>query len=114
MIRLMFDPESFCIITGNDPETGREIADLFRSDTSQLLKDMQAAIGAGDAEVVKRLGHTLKSTCAAVGATQASSWGAAIEQGGVPVAEELLPQLAEHLPEIFDRLDQTAEEMPAA
>lgn len=102
----ILDPSALELITGGDPLAAAEIKDLFKTDTMDLLATMGQALASGDDELLRRLGHTLKSTAATVGAMQASSWGKAIEDGGLEAGKRLIPLLEEHLQEVFRMLDQ--------
>jgi len=63
---------------GNDRLLSRLIA-LYRDDSSQLLADMDNGMKAGDADVVARAAHTLKSSSANLGATNVAAIARQIE-----------------------------------
>jgi len=52
---------------------------LYRDDSSQLLADMDNGMKTGDAEVVARAAHTLKSSSANLGATNVAAIARQIE-----------------------------------
>ena len=105
----MFDRNAFNLIAGGDPDLGHQVADLFRADCLQLLANMEAAIVRADDADIRRLGHTLKSTCQTVGALAVSEWGKKIEEEGIGVKGEILQRLKPLLEEIFSRLDAAAD-----
>ena len=49
-----------------------ELIDLFVEDASAQLRSMQTAFDAGDIKTVERAAHTLKSSCANIGAQRMS------------------------------------------
>lgn len=50
------------------PDFLTEMIDIFFKDVDLALGDMRAAVVASDAEALKRAGHSLKSSCAVLGA----------------------------------------------
>jgi signal transduction histidine kinase/DNA-binding response OmpR family regulator len=63
---------------GNDRLLSRLIA-LYRDDSSQLLADIDNGMKTGDADVVARAAHTLKSSSANLGATNVAAIARQIE-----------------------------------
>ena len=63
---------------GQDRLLSRLIA-LYRDDSSQLLADMENGMKVGDADVVARAAHTLKSSSANLGATNVAAIARLIE-----------------------------------
>ncbi len=63
---------------GNDRLLSRLIA-LYRDDSSQLLVDIDNGMKAGDADIVARAAHTLKSSSANLGATNVAAIARQIE-----------------------------------
>ena len=63
---------------GQDRLLSRLIA-LYRDDSSQLLADMDNGMKTGDAEVVARAAHTLKSSSANLGATNVAAIARQVE-----------------------------------
>jgi CheY-like chemotaxis protein len=51
------------------PDVLTRIINLFNSDAPRLLGELHKAVDASDAEAMRHAAHTLKSTCANVGAT---------------------------------------------
>jgi len=71
----------------DEPELFIELVDLFIEDTCQQLEQVSAALGRGDPDEVRRRAHTLKSSCANVGAVHMAQNCFQLEQ--LAVAEEL-------------------------
>ena len=105
----MFDRKAFDLIAAGDRDLGRQVADLFRDDCLHLLEEMEAALLRADDAAVRRVGHTLKSTCLTVGAIGASRIGKRIEDGGITVIRERLHELEPLLAEVFLWLDEIAD-----
>ena len=105
----MFDRTAFYLIAGGDANLGHQVADLFRADCLELLENMEAAILRSDDQDIRRLGHTLKSTCQTVGAHGVSQWGKEIEEAGLQVRTEILAGLKPLLEEVFSCLDAAAD-----
>lgn len=89
----MFDSEAFDAVTGGDPETSREIAGLYATDSAGLLDQLRAATQSRDDVQARRLAHTLKSSSGSVGAHRASELAARIEHEGIAAAQELMDAL---------------------
>ena len=64
---------------GDDPSMVNELIDVFLDNTPQLLRDMEAALEAKVSEDLKRAAHTLKSSCASLGAMRLSAMAKDIE-----------------------------------
>jgi CheY-like chemotaxis protein len=65
------------------PEAGvREIYEAIVTDLRKRLAALDAAIAAGDADGVRRIGHAIKGGCGMAGAMQASRLGALLEAEG--------------------------------
>ncbi|WP_175974197.1 response regulator [Burkholderia sp. BCC1047] len=62
------------------PDVLTRIIDQFAADAPRLIRDMHAAVEAGDADALKLAAHTLKSSSANVGAHLLSARCRAIEQ----------------------------------
>lgn len=70
-----------------EPELFLELVDLFIEDTCQQLEQVSAALSRGDSEEMRRRAHTLKSSCANIGAVHMAQHCFQLEQ--LAVAEEL-------------------------
>lgn len=89
----MFDRQAFEDLTAGDAEVARELTDLFREDIAELLEQLGDAVANQRDEEVRRIGHTMKSSCASMGATEASKLGARIEAEGTATAETVADAL---------------------
>jgi HPt (histidine-containing phosphotransfer) domain-containing protein len=58
----------------------RQMIDLFVQTLAERSAEMRAAVDAGDLAEVSRVGHTIKGMAAAVGATELSACGFALQQ----------------------------------
>ena len=96
-----FDRAHLDELTGGDEETTREIANLFVSDSKNLLVQMAEAMDAGEETVVRRIGHTLKSSSASMGALEVSAIARDIEEGGIPTATDRIEELRLELHGVF-------------
>ena len=94
---MLFDPLAFDTITAGDAATARELADLYREDSADLLRGLEVAGQSGSEDEVRRFAHTLKSTSATVGAKLASQLAARIELEGLTVLPALQEKLREHV-----------------
>jgi HPt (histidine-containing phosphotransfer) domain-containing protein len=66
------------------PETAiREIFTVLIADMKQRLRSIEAALAAGDAQQVRRIGHSIKGACAMAGAAKAARLAALIESGAL-------------------------------
>lgn len=79
----------------DDPELLFELIDLFLDDAPNHISALESAAAAGDVETIERAAHTLKSSCANIGARQLSalcreleSQGRARDLGAVPTLVE--------------------------
>jgi len=70
-----------------EPELFIELVDLFIEDTCEQLERVSEALTRGDADEMRRRAHTLKSSCANVGAVHLAQTWFQLEQ--LAVAEEL-------------------------
>jgi two-component system, sensor histidine kinase and response regulator len=66
-----FNREEALARVGDDTALLQEIAQLFIDSLPQMLGDIQAAIGNGDAGALERAAHTLKGCVANFGAPEA-------------------------------------------
>jgi two-component system sensor histidine kinase/response regulator len=71
--------ESLRAVVGTDQSKLRQYLDLFASSTATLLEQILPAIRERDAGTVSRLAHSLKGTCANVGAQQMALLATALE-----------------------------------
>jgi two-component system, sensor histidine kinase and response regulator len=66
-------------VAGDDRSRMRTYLDLFASTTAKLLHDLLAAARERDASSLRSLAHTMKGTCATVGAQEMAALAAALE-----------------------------------
>jgi HPt (histidine-containing phosphotransfer) domain-containing protein len=59
----------------------RQIYAAIVADLDKRIAALEAAIAAGDAAEVRRIGHAIKGGCGMAGALQAARLGASIESG---------------------------------
>ena len=82
---------------GGMPELLEELVELFRDEGPSLLTQCQEAHQAGDAEVLRRHSHTLKSNFATLGAEIGRALCETIEHasadGNLELAGEILKQV---------------------
>lgn len=71
----------------DEPELFMELVDLFIDDTCGQLEEVSAALTRGDSDEMRRRAHTLKSSCANVGAVHLAQRCFQLEQ--LALAEEL-------------------------
>ena len=92
---LVFDPrvvESLPMVAdGSKPEFADRVLDMFNESAGRLLTDIEQAAGKGDAAILQRAAHTLKSSSATVGALalsdQARQLEALLRAGEQPAAD---------------------------
>ncbi len=84
-----------------------ELIDTFLSDSPQQIKDMHAALAAGDAESFRRAAHSLKSNAASFGAIQLSSLAKELED--MARADHL--DIGSRLEDLQAAYDQAAREL---
>jgi PAS domain S-box-containing protein len=59
-----------------------ELIELYRQETPKLIDRLSVALARGDAEALEAAAHSLKSTSAAIGASEVSKLGAQLEEWG--------------------------------
>ena len=74
--------ESLREMIGGDAAFLAELIDTFLQDASQLLAEMHQAVERGDAAVLRRTAHSLKSTSTQFGAQDLSSLCRGLEEIG--------------------------------
>jgi HPt (histidine-containing phosphotransfer) domain-containing protein len=73
-------PETLAQLRSLMPESGiREVYAAVVSDLEKRLAELETAIANGDAQAVRRIGHTIKGGCGMAGALQAARLGAMLE-----------------------------------
>jgi signal transduction histidine kinase/DNA-binding response OmpR family regulator len=87
-------------LVDNDAETMARLLQLFLDNASSTLDEMEGALAARDGKQVGALGHRLKSSAKAVGATRFAAICAALEHAGGQLerAAEMIGELRRLLP----------------
>jgi signal transduction histidine kinase/DNA-binding response OmpR family regulator/HPt (histidine-containing phosphotransfer) domain-containing protein len=84
-LEMAFDPaalDKLLDLIGGDKEGLAELIGSFLSDTPNLLADLRRALATNDAELLRRAGHTIKSTSRDFGAMALSRLGKQLEDLG--------------------------------
>jgi CheY-like chemotaxis protein/HPt (histidine-containing phosphotransfer) domain-containing protein len=89
-----------------EPDLVAEFIRLFKDETPPLLAALQAGVGQGQADQVKKAAHTLKSSSANLGAHQMAALCAELEQRGRSGALEGTPALLAQLEQELERVSQ--------
>ena len=76
-IAALRDPE-----LGGDPEFLVEVVEAFLGDSPPRLQTLRASLEGGDAEAIGRAAHSLKGSCASLGAAQMAALCARLEAMG--------------------------------
>jgi two-component system, sensor histidine kinase and response regulator len=101
----------------NDGSILEELARLFEGQAFGQIVELRAAIEAGDAEAVRRLGHALKGGLATLYAREASALAHEVEEAGrsgnPERARRVLPQLEAEVRAIPDELFELARTVAA-
>lgn len=67
---------------GGGPGLFEELVDIFIADAAVHVRALQSALESGDAHLLERSAHTLKSSSASLGAMQLSELCRVLEQAG--------------------------------
>jgi two-component system sensor histidine kinase/response regulator len=78
---------------GQGPGLFEELVDIFISDAAAHVRALQTALESGDARLLERSAHTLKSSSASLGAMQLSELCRALEQTGRTGTMDGAPEL---------------------
>jgi HPt (histidine-containing phosphotransfer) domain-containing protein len=72
LTRIVLDPEvieNLKLLGGDDdPALFRDLVDIFVKETPTLISKLEQALQSGDAHALERAAHSLKSSCANLGA----------------------------------------------
>jgi PAS domain S-box-containing protein len=95
----LFQPEDLLSRMGGNTDLLRQVVELFRVEAPQLLAQARAALDGGDARVLERAAHTLKSSAALFSAPAAVRAAVRLEtlarEGDLVRGEEALVRLEE-------------------
>lgn len=104
---LVLDFERVEEATGGDYEFMKELVDLFLEDAAERLRELEAAVSAGDADSLGKCAHKLKGSSANVGADHMSHLARSLEDqarsANLTNARSLVDQIAEQLSEVGPR-----------
>jgi signal transduction histidine kinase/DNA-binding response OmpR family regulator/HPt (histidine-containing phosphotransfer) domain-containing protein len=93
---------------GGDPEFVAELLDEFTADTPKMLADARSGLASGDAEIVRRATHTLKSNASTFGAAALASLCAEFEksakEGILDGGSQLLARIESEYERVVDEL----------
>ncbi|MGA1315875.1 MAG: response regulator [Rubrivivax sp.] len=109
-----FDASALGAVTRGNDRLMRDVIRVFAGLMDRSLPEMQAALSAGQAEELSRLGHKLKSSAASVGALGLSRLCHALEQAmkvpqaSMDEARVLIARIDAVLPEVKRQLEDLA------
>ncbi|RKX27106.1 MAG: hypothetical protein DRP45_01865 [Candidatus Zixiibacteriota bacterium] len=81
-MKLTFDYDKALTIVDGDVDLLKELIDLFNEQSKELLKNIEQAIEAGDAERLRNAAHTIRGALGNVGGVAAHEIGSELEQMG--------------------------------
>ncbi len=85
-----------------------ELVDTYLDDAPKLIREMQSALQAGDADAFRRAAHSLKSNSATFGAMRLSAQAKELE---MLAKEGKLDEAGSKLPEVQPTLDSVMAEL---
>lgn len=98
--------EMLKLLGGDDePELFVELIDLFITDAKQLVGVLERSLEAGDIKLLERTAHTLKSSCANVGALRMSKLCFELEQLGRAAKLDGARELVRQAREQYERVE---------
>ncbi|MBE8214826.1 MAG: Hpt domain-containing protein [Endozoicomonadaceae bacterium] len=102
--------EQFCELLGDDDKTEvNDLIQIYLADTPKQLAMMDNSLKIQDLEAFKRAAHSLKSSCANVGAIEFSQWAQSLESMNTIASPELQNELnigQTHFKQTTDKLKQ--------
>jgi CheY-like chemotaxis protein len=93
-----------------EPDALHELIELFLADVSSQMGALREAVGAGDALSMERIAHSLKGSCANMGAVGMQGMCAELEEMGRSGELAGAPGLIDRLEEEFGRVSAVFEE----
>ena len=108
MTRDLFDDKQFLASIAYDDELAVELIDAFLEDAPRRVRDLDAALEAGQVETATKLSHSLKGMCGVVRSDSLFRLALEMEYAG---REGRLDALREKFVRFTDTLDQAAELM---
>jgi HPt (histidine-containing phosphotransfer) domain-containing protein len=110
----MFDVRALAQTFGNKPEKMRKYANMFIDSAQDGLREVQAALEAGDMVRLSELGHRIKSSARAVGAMSFADLCLALEKLAPADGIERARAIVAQMQPLLDRLrEHIAQEMNA-
>ncbi len=104
----VLDPETIASLRALDLEDGSnlflELVDIFVTDASTQIGHLRAALGTGDTGKLERAAHTLKSSCANIGAMHMSRLCFELEKLGRVGSLDGAPSLVQAAEQAFQRV----------
>jgi len=110
----LFDLRALAQTFGNKPEKMRKYANMFIDSAQDGLREVQAALAAGDLVRLSELGHRIKSSARAVGAMSFADLCLALEKMTPADGIERARSIVSQMQPLLDRLrEHIAQEMNA-
>ena len=101
-----------------DPQLLKEVVEAYLEESPRLLSDLHTAISGGDAPLLRRASHTLKSSMRYFGATRLYELAARLEsmgrEGQLQDAESSLAALSGDLSRLAEELQSFVERQSRA
>ncbi len=111
----VLDPEIIASLRELDLEDGSnlflELVDIFVTDARAQIGTLQAALSAGDTSKLERAAHTLKSSCANIGALHMSRLCFELEKLGRVGSLEGAPSLVQAAEQAFQKVKSALSEV---
>ena len=110
----LFDVRALAQTFGNKPEKMRKYANMFIDSAQDGMREVQAALEAGDMVRLSELGHRIKSSARAVGAMSFADLCLALEKMAPSDGIERARAIVGQMQPLLDRLrEHIAQEMNA-
>lgn len=113
----VLDQDALHRLIKGDMELLSEIVSLFHEDTSQLLKQAEAAVQESKPEIVVEIAHRLKGVCGAIHAESAFQAARRLEELGreqdLDLIELHLVRLVQEIDRVIPRLDEMNSRQPS-
>jgi HPt (histidine-containing phosphotransfer) domain-containing protein len=110
----LFDLRALAQTFGNKPEKMRKYANMFIDSAQDGLREVHAALEAGDMQRLSELGHRIKSSARAVGAMSFADLCLALEKMAPADGIERARAIVVQMQPLLDRLrEHIAQEMNA-
>ncbi len=111
---LVFRPEAVLARSNGDPDLAREIADLYRTESTRILEEIETALSRDDTRTATRLAHTLRGSSAFFDARRVVRVAANLEQAAAASRmREMMPELREAVADLWSALTRIFGGSPA-